>query len=64
MEEFKQAVVGAAEGKKSFLQISATWCGPCTQIKDEMAAFAEEFAANYDFLYCDVDKLEDVQELF
>ena len=63
--EFRQAVVDAsAAGKKAFVQVSATWCGPCSGIKDDMAALAEEMAAKYDFVYVDVDKCESIQEVF
>ena len=63
MGEFRQIVMDNAD-KKVLVQVSATWCGPCSLIKDDLAAIAEEFAANYVFVYADVDKLEDVQELF
>ena len=50
--------------KKVFCQVSATWCGPCQLIKDEMAAMAEEFDASYVFCYIDVDKCPEIQEPF
>ena len=53
-------LVGGAGEKKCFVQVSATWCGPCTLIKDEMAALAEDFDGQYVFIYADVDKMEEV----
>ena len=61
--EFQQAIIGAGD-KKAFVQVSASWCGPCTMIKDDLAALATEFDANYVFVYCDVDKMEEIQEVF
>ena len=63
MQEFKSAVTGAGE-KKTFVQVSAAWCGPCQLIKDDMTALAEEFDSSYVFVYADVDKLEEVQDIF
>ena len=63
IDEFRSAIMNAGT-KKTLVQVSASWCGPCTLIKDDMAALAEEFDSSYVFVYCDVDKLEEIQELF
>ena len=63
MAAFGQAVVKAGE-KKSFIQVSASWCGPCQQIKDEMAQLSEELKDSYVFIYVDTDKCEEIQELY
>ena len=61
MGEFRTAVMGAS---KCFVQVSTSWCGPCQGIKEDMAALAEEFAANYTFVYVDCDKCEEMQDMF
>ena len=62
-EDFKTEVSGSTD-KKAFCQISTSWCGPCQGIKDDMAAMAEEFDADYKFIYVDCDLCEDIQETF
>ena len=46
------------------MQVSAAWCGPCQLIKDDMAKLADDYAANYDYIYVDVDKCEGIQDAF
>ena len=62
-EEFKTAVAGSTD-KKAFCQISTSWCGPCQGIKDDMAALATEFDADYTFIYVDCDLCEEIQDIF
>ena len=64
LQAFFGCVQPADAPKKTFVQVSAEWCGPCQLIKDDLNAFAEEFDANYVFVYADVDKMEQVQEAF
>ena len=61
--EFQQAIVNSGD-KKAFVQVSAAWCNPCQMIKGDLAQMAEDFDANYVFIYCDVDKMEEIQEVF
>ena len=44
--------------------MSAVWCGPCQLIADDMDAISTEFGENYNFIYVDVDKMEELQEVF
>ena len=62
-EEFKQEIIGSGD-KLAFCQISTSWCGPCQGIKQDMAALAEEFDANFKFVYVDCDLCEEIQETF
>ena len=61
VSEFRTTVMGAP---KCFVQMSTAWCGPSQLIKADMAALAEEFSANYTFVYVDCDKCKEVQEMF
>ena len=63
VQDFFAAVAAAGE-KKSFVQVSAAWCGPCQLIKDDMATLTAELDASYAFIYVDVDKCPEVQEAF
>ena len=59
MQAFGQAIVNAGD-KKCFVQVSATWCGPCQLIKDQMEQLSSDMADSYAFVYVDVDKCDQV----
>ena len=61
--DFQQKVMAHGE-KPVFLQFSAEWCGPCKMIEGDLAAMAEEFKDKVGFVYVEVDKLEEVAELY
>ena len=63
MEELKRCVIDSGN-KKSFIQVSANWCGPSSLIKDGLERLAREYADSYDFIYCDLEKLSEIRELY
>ncbi len=46
----------------TFVDFTATWCGPCQQLKPELHKMAEEFAGKVRFVEVDVDKGEDLAQ--
>ncbi|CAF0805671.1 unnamed protein product [Brachionus calyciflorus] len=54
-EEFQQL----KSGKTSIVDFTATWCGPCQNIKPEFERLSNEYPT-VQFLKVDVDELSDV----
>ena len=53
-DNFEKEVLGCSI--PSVCQFSATWCGPCLQIKPLMEELSEEMADKIKFFYHDIDK--------
>jgi thioredoxin 1 len=43
---------------------SATWCGPCKQLKPIVEALADEYAGRVDVVHIDVDEARDTAARF
>jgi thioredoxin len=50
------AYAATMSGKPVLLEFSATWCGPCQQVKPEVHAFAEQVKGRAEVVMIDIDQ--------
>ncbi len=53
-----------ADNTITLVDFTATWCGPCQQLKPELHKMAEEFDGKIKFVEVDVDKSRDIAEKY
>lgn len=51
-------------GRPMIIDFSATWCGPCHQLKPIFEKLAEEFRGRVDFLTIDVDEHPELAQAY
>ena len=56
--------VGAAAGKKVVFQFSADFCTVCKGIKEDLDKLAADNADKVQFVYIDINELEDFAEMY
>lgn len=52
------------ENSVTFVDFTATWCGPCQQLKPKLHEMAKDFEGKVKFVEVDVDKSEDLAREF
>ena len=50
--------------KPVFVKFSADFCAPCQTIAGDLDKLSDEFKDRMGFVYCDVEKIEDVAHAF